>query len=362
LKAKSDFNRLGHGGLFDLAHDEATSTDSYPLSLSMMRRHRNEGKIIPIKDQDGNYRFHQLNHCGRTTKTNPKTGEEITLTDNDLLNKQIKSVEAFNKDLGLDLDLPYMQKGIIYVPSVVYRKYKNGGQIASYKDGGEVKEDNKVNISRQATLDRSNSVVSNYSDAKDFNLNPLVYSARKWLKDNFGRGGISNCTLSATSWVDPNNQYMSAKNIIGNPNSGYIEIDKDYALPGDLLISKNPSKENSYHTMLIESFDKDEPILRYSRGGHDTTENLVQGRTLTEYHKLDNEQGGNHTEDHYFRYNYPNEYWLPEIIVTAEKYQDGGEVNPYSRVNPYTGKPLSTGTVDPVLSLYDAPLIGDAMS
>lgn len=71
--------------------------------------------------------------------------------------------------------------------------------------------------------------------------------------------------------------------------------------------------------MLVEGFDGDEPILRYSRGGHDTKENLVTGRPLSEYHELDNKQGGNHTEDHYFRYNIPNEYWLPELIVTPNK-------------------------------------------
>lgn len=29
-------------------------------------------------------------------------------------------------------------------------------------------------------------------------------------------GGLSNCTLSATQWVNPNNSYMSAKNIVNN--------------------------------------------------------------------------------------------------------------------------------------------------
>lgn len=54
-------------------------------------------------------------------------------------------------------------------------------------------------------------------------------------------------------------------------------------------------------------------------GGHDTKKNLVTGRTLTGYHDVDNLQGGNHTEDHYFRYNYSNEYGLPEVVVTAPK-------------------------------------------
>lgn len=184
-------------------------------------------------------------------------------------------------------------------------------KIYGYADGGEVDQ-------RQLILNRANKVFTNYSDAKDFTLDPLNYAVRKIAKTLTGRGGISNCTLSATGWVDPNNQYMSARNIFDNPDSGYIEIDKAYALPGDLLISKNPTKD-SYHTMLIEGFNSNDPLLRYSRGGHDTEKNLVTGRSLAEYRRLDNEQGGNHTEDHYFRYRLPNEYWLPEIVVTPKK-------------------------------------------
>ena len=181
-----------------------------------------------------------------------------------------------------------------------------------YAEGGEVDDP------RKQIINRSVAVASNYGDAKDFTLDPFNYAIRKISKTLFGRGGISNCTLSATGWIDPNNQYMSAKNLFNNPESGYVEVDKEYALPGDLLIAKNPEKD-SYHTMLIEGFNGDDPLLRYSRGGHNTKKNLVTGRSLEEYHRLDNEQGGNHTEDHYFRYNIPNEYWLPEIVVTLKK-------------------------------------------
>lgn len=209
-------------------------------------------------------------------------------------------------------------KSLMFDPKTI----KNGKIITDldnpdiyFADGGEVGDNTDY---RQQIINRADYVASNYDNAKDFDLNPLVYTFRKFAKDNFDRGGISNCTLSATGWIDPNNQYMSAKNIFNNPSSGYTEIGAGYALPGDLLITKNP-KKNSYHTMLIEGFNGNEPILRYSRGGHDTKENLVIGRPLTEYHELDNKQGGNHTEDHYFRYNIPNEYWLPELIVTPNK-------------------------------------------
>ena len=49
--------------------------------------------------------------------------------------------------------------------------------------------------------------------------------------------------------------------------------------------------------------------------------NLVINKTLKDYHIMDKAQGGNHTEDHYFRYNYPDEHWLPEIIITPKKGQ-----------------------------------------
>ena len=188
-----------------------------------------------------------------------------------------------------------------------YNKYAKGGP----------KEDN----TREQSIRRANYVASNYNDAKDFDMNPIVYAARKAAKDLIGRGGLSNCTLSATQWIDPSNPYISAKNIFNNPNSGYTEISADEAIPGDLLITKNP-KNNTYHTMLIEGLDENnQPLLRYSKGGHDTKKNLVTNRTLKDYHIIDKAQGGNHTEDHYFRYNYPDEYWLPKVIITTKKEQ-----------------------------------------
>lgn len=221
----------------------------------------------------------------------------------------------FNQDYVKQGHFPMEEVPLVYryvgTPADSTQWINDYKKIYGFADGGEVDQ-------RQLILNRANKVSTNYSDAKDFTLDPFNYAVRKIAKTLTGRGGISNCTLSATGWIDPNNQYMSAKNIFDNPGSGYTEIDKAYALPGDLLIAKNP-KEGSYHTMLIESFDGDDPVLRYSRGGHNTEKNLVTGRSLKEYHRLDNEQGGNHTEDHYFRYNFPNEYWLPEVIVTPKR-------------------------------------------
>jgi len=41
------------------------STDSYPLMLSMFRRHQKDGLIKPIKDKDGNIKFMRLNSFGK---------------------------------------------------------------------------------------------------------------------------------------------------------------------------------------------------------------------------------------------------------------------------------------------------------
>ena len=236
-----------------------------------------------------------------------------------------KGLPLYNYSRGMKGDSSDIVKAKTNFPNTKKKAYEYVGtaadstqwkneykQLYGYADGGEVDDP------RKQILNRSVKVASNYSDAKDFTLDPLNYAIRKISKTLTGRGGISNCTLSATGWIDPNNQYMSARNLFNNPESGYVEIDKAYALPGDLLIAKNPEKD-SYHTMLIEGFNGNDPLLRYSRGGHNTKKNLVTGRSLEEYHRLDNEQGGNHTEDHYFRYNIPNEYWLPEIVVTPKR-------------------------------------------
>ena len=191
-------------------------------------------------------------------------------------------------------------EGVLPAITINGRRFDNGGNT------------------RNKSIKRANYVASNYDDAIDFDMNPIIYMARKAAKNLIDRGGLSNCTLSATQWINPSNPYMSARNIFNNPNSGYTEINADEALPGDLLITKNP-KHNTYHTMLIEGFDKNnQPLLRYSKGGHNTEKNLVTNRTLTDYHIMDKTQGGNHTEDHYFRYNYPDEHWMPELIVTPK--------------------------------------------
>lgn len=193
------------------------------------------------------------------------------------------------------------------------------GTPTEYIKNNKFEHGGPENISREATLSRANSVKTNYDEAKDFNMNPLVYAARKFAYDRDWKSGLSNCTLTATQWVNPNNFYKSASSIYGKPESGYTEINAEDALPGDLLISRNP-EHGSYHTMLIEGFDNNnQPLLRYSRGGADNKENLVVGRTLKDYHTADNSQGGNHTEDHYYRPNGYKDNWLPEVLITAKR-------------------------------------------
>ena len=180
-----------------------------------------------------------------------------------------------------------------------------------YGEGGKI-------WGNDLALNRATTVHSNYEDAKDLSIPSWRLPIQKKLFYWGLPSALSNCTLTATQWVDPTNPIMSARTIFNNPKLGYTEINAKDALPGDLLIAKNP-KKGTYHTMMIEGFDStNQPILRYSKGGAGE-ENLRTGMTLSGYHAADIEQKGNHTEDHYFRYSYPNEFWLPEITVTASK-------------------------------------------
>ena len=102
-------------------------------------------------------------------------------------------------------------------------------------------------------------------------------------------------------------------------NYGWKQVPWEQRQPGNAVLIVDDSG-TAKHTMMYDSDNaQGQPLFNHSNGGHDTEKNLVTGRSLAEYHRLDNEQGGNHTEDHYFRYRLPNEYWLPEIVVTPKK-------------------------------------------
>lgn len=188
----------------------------------------------------------------------------------------------------------------------------------------------------EGALDRTNRVYYNYNDAKDGNMlwgMVKLRNAARWLQDkglNPLGSGVSNCTLTATQWIDPENPINHARSIHQNPEKyGYTPIDSEDATPGNILISRNPDN-NTYHTMLITGFaDKDsvvnfegkdykvrkgEPLLTYSRGGHDSSF-IRRNIPLSVY--TPNSSGK--TENHFFRYNYPLEVFLPEIVVTPNK-------------------------------------------
>lgn len=116
-------------------------------------------------------------------------------------------------------------------------------------------------ISNDASIRRATHVYSNYDEAKDAPLSifeKTQRNIRRWLKDNVCSiipAGVSNCTLTATQWVDPTNPIKSAKSIHLAPNQyGYTPIDPVESVPGDILITRNPIND-TYHTMLLCYFE-----------------------------------------------------------------------------------------------------------
>lgn len=235
---------------------------------------------------------------------------------------------------------PAQKKMAVFANNARRWKHGEGGHLfdGETEQTQYMSSPNTVEISRQNTLNRADSVASNYQEAKDWN-NDFWSNLRLAANNRWGKG-LSNCTLSATQWVNPLEFYKSAASIVNNPDSGYVQIDAQDALPGDLLIAQNPN-EGSYHTMLINGFDSNnQPLLTYSRGKNDTDSNLVTNRSLSEYHRLDNEQGGSHTKDYYFRPTAYNENWLPEITVVAPRIKAYGGSLPREEYIHSTGGPL----------------------
>lgn len=211
--------------------------------------------------------------------------------------------------------------------------------------------------SREEALLSAVKVFNNYIDAKDNQMGKIETAARiaaKYLADwnlNPLGSGISNCTLSTSQWVNPDNPLMRAASIVENPNPYFTKISKEYSIPGDILITKNPNY-NSYHTMMITGFKDNIPLLTYSSGGTNTKKNLRKNILLSNYHQRDIEQGGNHTEDLYYRPLYNNEVTLPEIVVIPNgsfvnydaKAQGGYLQNQLSK--PFSYKPIPTVRYD----------------
>lgn len=299
-----------------------------------------------------------FNHQGHYTDKYKKPNHP-TFSDESIYSNEQTPGGKWGYQNGHDTFTPSEYQVNTYGPQHIVQGLRNQGDtdvIPTYLDGTLLDEINVYpskfedgGSTREQSINRANYVATNYNDANDFDMNPILYAANKVSKDLINKGLLSNCTLSATQWIDPSNQYMSAKNIVGHPDSGYTEISPEYALPGDLIISRNPDK-NKYHTMLIEGFDENnQPLVRYSRGGHNTEENLVKGITLDNYHAADINQGGYHTEDHYFRPNVYNEHWLPELIVTPNNASMGNYSKASGGYLDILPKPLSYGNRPDVL-------------
>lgn len=204
---------------------------------------------------------------------------------------------------------------------------------------------------QKAILKRSQSseTASNYSDAVDQNTwigtidnvrlggagNTAVQAADYVSNFLFGNKKIptaqSNCTLTATQWVNPNVPISRAETIINDgAKYGYAKIPEAHILSGDLAIATNPSN-NAHHTMLVHGFTKgqqnhtfqgknyilppDHPLVRYSNG---TTHPSGYRKSVGLMEYIDNSDGK--TNVRYFRHYDPgtNEVLLPEIVVTPQ--------------------------------------------
>ncbi len=203
-------------------------------------------------------------------------------------------------------------------------------------------------------VSRARDIATRLADAYTYELNthpilghltvPPIATAAYWL---LGKGDkvptkLSNCTLTATQWVNPDIPISRADTIINDGNKyGYVEVPEEQLMAGDLIIATNPSN-NAHHTMMVSGFTNnqqnhtfqgkdyvlppDHPIVRYSNGStHPSGYRRSVG--LMEY--IDNSHGK--TDLKYYRHFKPGEKWklLPEITVTPE----GGYVSGNNIIN-----------------------------
>lgn len=174
---------------------------------------------------------------------------------------------------------------------------------------------------------------SNYSEAVDSQtLFPdWLIKGVDWINAKTGWSiptGASNCTLSATQYVNPSTPISRADTILTNGEYyDYHEIPEDELIPGDLIIATNPDNK-SHHTMIFTGRNKNpysheflgktynipanHPQVTYSTGTTDVS-GIRSNIGLLEY--LDNSHGK--TDLRYFRYQKP--IMLPELVVTPWK-------------------------------------------
>ena len=212
---------------------------------------------------------------------------------------------------------PAQKRMAVFELNAAKWKHADGGPIELPSDNTRVVVPHPIpvvglDISPKASVDRATGVHSNYMDAIEARqpfskLNTLWRLPFQWYKDNFDNeasSGLSNCTLTATQWVDPANPIRTAASIISNPSQyGYAEIDSADARKGDLLIATT-NGNGPYHTMLIDSiaegpgqyvlnnktynYEPNTMLLSYSRG-NGTPDNLRKHVPLNAY--MENSDG-----------------------------------------------------------------------
>ena len=195
-----------------------------------------------------------------------------------------------------------------------------------HQEGGTI-EDQIVN---RALTQKQPS--SNYNSAVDLDVSKF----REWATgalQYFGLpSGLSNCTLTASQWVNPSRPIGKAATIVTNSTKhNFVPVDQPEL--GTLVIaSKNPEiykdgEDNVYHSMIVTKFadhdydftygnktykiKKGEPLVTYSRGKNDSSE-YRQNIPLKVY----NDQSDGKTTNRFYNY---AENMLPEIDVVAER-------------------------------------------
>lgn len=216
------------------------------------------------------------------------------------------------------------------------------GWAKKHSGGGETYTKEQEAVRRALT---SREPASNYSDAVDMNIWKPREVVTDWVQrlGNFfgthARTGLSNCTLTASQWVNPKRPIGRAASIVTDPGKHqFSQIPAEYAIPGTLVIaSKDPAQykdgvDNVYHTMLLTGFaDKDydfsyggkdykikkgEPLVDYSRGQNMASE-LRRSIPLSVY----NDQGEGKTFNRFYK---PKDdkitqIMMPEIVITPNK-------------------------------------------
>lgn len=228
---------------------------------------------------------------------------------------------AYDWSASTAKDIRFLTSNKKYGGKLIF-KFKKGGLIPKFQKSGKI--------------------YSNYSDAKDRQtLFPdFIIKGIDWINHKTGWNipkGASNCTLTATQWIDPRFPLLNSRTIIDNGEDwGYNEVSEDEAIAGDLVIARN-LKEDANHTMLLSeqvktpyshefygkqyNMNPGDWIVEYSNGSTDPSSYRKVG--LKEY--IDNsseKEDSKKTDLKYYRYVSPEqglETILPEVIVTPDK-------------------------------------------